>query len=622
MNSLVNLINKLQEIVSFSKLKYKINLPQIICVGAQSSGKTSIIESIVGKDFLPKGTGIVTRRPLILQLKYSKDKNDYCIFNHKPNQIITDFSRVADEIIIETNRIAGRNKAISDEPIILQIFSQNLIDLTLVDLPGLVKVPVGDQPDNIDLLVKKIVLDFISNPNAIILAISPANVDIATSDSLKIAKEVDPYYTRTFGVISKLDLVETPETIVDVINNTTYPLKYGYIGVTCRNSKDNFNNKSIESAMQEEEERYKEINEYNSIIHLLGITKLTNRLSEILTSKIKTAIPSIKENLSDIIYKKENELRNLGGESLIESDDIVINTYLLASVFKFSSEYKTLIEGSIVNPNLNKSYIGAANINTLLTQHFKNEITSIDPFDKLTNEEILIVINNTKGLKPSLFIPEDAFEVLVKQQIQRLEEPSLRYVKKIYNELINSLDLIDVKEIKRYKLLESKIKEIMIATINQCLAPTNQMVKNIIQIELSFINSSHPDFLSDGTMKEEMQRYNEVNDVEVKLNCNDLHFSEREIMEINIIRNLIVSYFNVVKKNICDVIPKTIVCFLVNKTKEISEYSMVEKLYKSNEDIKKLLMEDNAVIEKRKEIKDNLSFLKNALLVLEKESNN
>lgn len=622
MNSLVNLINKLQEIVSFSKLKYKINLPQIICVGAQSSGKTSIIESIVGKDFLPKGTGIVTRRPLILQLKYSKDKNDYCIFNHKPNQIITDFSRVADEIIIETNRIAGRNKAISDEPIILQIFSQNLIDLTLVDLPGLVKVPVGDQPDNIDLLVKKIVLDFISNPNAIILAISPANVDIATSDSLKIAKEVDPYYTRTFGVVSKLDLVETPETIVDVINNTTYPLKYGYIGVTCRNNKDNFNNKPIESAMQDEEERYKEINEYNSIIHLLGVTKLTKRLSEILTSKIKTAIPSIKENLSDMIYKKENELRNLGGESLIESDDIVINTYLLASVFKFSSEYKTLIEGSIVNPNLNKSYIGAANINTLLTQHFKNEITSIDPFDKLTNEEILIVINNTKGLKPSLFIPEDAFEVLVKQQIQRLEEPSLRYVKKIYNELINSLDLIDVKEIKRYKLLESKIKEIMIDTINQCLAPTNQMVKNVIQIELSFINSSHPDFLSDGTMKEEMQRNNEVDDVEVKMNCNDLQFSEREIMEINIIRNLIVSYFNVVKKNICDVIPKTIVCFLVNKTKEISEYSMVEKLYKSNEDIKKLLMEDNAVIEKRKEIKDNLSFLKNALLVLEKESSN
>ena len=108
----------------------------------------------------------------------------------------------------------------------------------------------------------------------------------------------------------------------------------------------------------------------------------------------------------------------------------------------------------------------------------------------------------------------------------------------------------------------------MIATINQCLAPTNQMVKNIIQIELSFINSSHPDFLSDGTMKEELQHRNEVDDAELNLSCqknNDLQFSEREIMEINIIRNLIVSYFNVVKKNICDVIPKTIICFLVNQ---------------------------------------------------------
>ena len=253
MNSLVNLINKLQEIISVSQIKYKINLPQIICVGSQSSGKTSIIESIVGKDFLPKGTGIVTRRPLILQLKNSKEKKDYCIFSHKPEEIITDFSLVSDEITAETNRIAGRNKAISDEPIILKIFSEDLVDLTLVDLPGLVKVPVGDQPENIDLLVRKIVLDYISNPNAIILAITPANIDLATSDSLKLAKEVDPYYTRTFGVISKLDLVETPETIVEIINNNTYPLKYGYIGVTCRNSKENFNNKSLESALQEEE---------------------------------------------------------------------------------------------------------------------------------------------------------------------------------------------------------------------------------------------------------------------------------------------------------------------------------------------------------------------------------
>ena len=620
MNSLISLINKLQEILVVSQLKFKINLPQIICVGAQSSGKTSIIESIVGKDFLPKGTGIVTRRPLILQLKYQKSGEDYCEFLHKPGVKITDFSTITTEITNETNRVAGRNKMISDEPIILRIFSTNLVDLTLVDLPGLVKVPIAGQPDNIDSVVKKIVLDFISNPNAIILALSPANIDIANSDSLKIAREVDPYFTRTLGVISKLDLVENPEDIIEIINNKTYPLKYGYIGVTCRNSKDNFNNKSIEAAIKEEEETYEQINEYKGIINCLGIKKLTKRLSEVLTQTIRTAIPSIKESLSDTIYRKENELRALG-EILIDNDEITINSFLLSAVFKFTSEYKKLIDGSIVNPNLNKCYIGAATINKIFTQNFKNEITAIDPFDKLTNEEILIVIKNTNGLKPSLFVPEAAFEVLIRQQIQRLQEPGLLCVKRVYDELLNTIDLINVNDISRYKLLESKIKETMTSIITKCLNPTNEKVKDLIDIELSYINSSHPDFLSTGEIK---PQENEENGIQVPHNKNknsDLKFSSREWMEINIIKNLMVSYFNVVKKTFCDMVPKTIMCFLVNKTKEISEQEMITHLYKSNEDVKKLLQEDPAISEKRKELKENLSFLKSSLNILNNESN-
>ena len=620
MNSLISLINKLQEILVVSQLKFKINLPQIICVGAQSSGKTSIIESIVGKDFLPKGTGIVTRRPLILQLKYQKSGEDYCEFLHKPGVKITDFSTITTEITNETNRVAGRNKMISDEPIILRIFSTNLVDLTLVDLPGLVKVPIAGQPDNIDSVVKKIVLDFISNPNAIILALSPANIDIANSDSLKIAREVDPYFTRTLGVISKLDLVENPEDIIEIINNKTYPLKYGYIGVTCRNSKDNFNNKSIEAAIKEEEETYEQINEYKGIINCLGIKKLTKRLSEVLTQTIRTAIPSIKESLSDTIYRKENELRALG-EILIDNDEITINSFLLSAVFKFTSEYKKLIDGSIVNPNVNKCYIGAATINKIFTQNFKNEITAIDPFDKLTNEEILIVIKNTNGLKPSLFVPEAAFEVLIRQQIQRLQEPGLLCVKRVYDELLNTIDLINVNDISRYKLLESKIKETMTSIITKCLNPTNEKVKDLIDIELSYINSSHPDFLSTGEIK---PQENEENGIQVPHNKNknsDLKFSSREWMEINIIKNLMVSYFNVVKKTFCDMVPKTIMCFLVNKTKEISEQEMITHLYKSNEDVKKLLQEDPAISEKRKELKENLSFLKSSLNILNNESN-
>ena len=616
MNSLISLINKLQEILSVSQLKYKINLPQIICIGSQSSGKSSIIESIIGKDFLPKGSGIVTRRPLILQLINQKEGEDYCEFFLKPNEKITDFSKVTKEIITQTEKIAGKEKLISDKPIIMKIFSSKLIDLTLVDLPGLVKVPLKGQPDNIDSQIKKIVLDFISNSNSIILAITPSNIDISNSDSLRIAREVDPYFTRTLGVISKVDLVENYLEFVNIIKNNVYPLKYGYIGVICRTTKENLNNKSLDNQIKDEEDIYKEINEYSEILNNLGIKNLTNKLKDLLTEKIKLSIPTIKENLNNIIFKKQKELNELGDEIILEDNEISMNTFLLSSVFKFTTKYKELLNGNILNTNLNKVYIGAAKINKIFNQKFINEILSINPLDNLKDEEILIVIKNTNGLRPSLFVPEIAFEILVKQEIKRLEEPGLLCVKKVYDELINTINCISIPEIVRFKNLEIKIKELLINIIEKCIPEVNQMIKNLILIELSYINSSHPDFLNG---KEEI---NKIEDDNIENNIRkDLNFTERELIEISIVKNLIVSYFNVVKKNYCDLVPKTIMCFLVNKTKDISEQEIISQLYKTKEDIKNLLKEDEDITQRRKELKDNLVFLKNSFNILNIEIN-
>ena len=620
MNSLISLINKLQEILTVSQLKYKINLPQIICIGSQSSGKSSIIESIIGKDFLPKGSGIITRRPIILQLINQKEGEDYCEFFLKPNEKITDFSKVTKEIILQTEKIAGKEKLISDKPIIMKIYSTKLIDLTLVDLPGLVKVPLKGQPENIDNQIKKIVLDFISNSNSIILAITPSNIDISNSDSLKIAREVDPYFTRTLGVISKVDLVENYKEFVNIIKNNVYPLKYGYIGVTCRTSKENLNNKSLDNQIQDEEEIYKEIDDYNDILNNLGIKNLTIKLKDLLTEKIKLSIPTIKENLNNIIFKKQKELKELGDEIILEDNEISMNTFLLSSVFKFTSKYKEFLNGDIINSNLNKTYIGAAKISKIFNQKFINEILSIDPLENLKDEEILIVIKNTNGLRPSLFVPEVAFEILVKQQIKKLEEPGLLCIKKVYDELINTINSISLPEIIRFKKLDTKIKELLIGIIDKCIPEVNEMIKNLIKIELAYINSSHPDFLNNKDELNKNEDNNNNNNID-KNYRNNLNFNERELMEISIVKNLIVSYFNIVKKNYCDFVPKTIMCFLVNKTKDISEQEIIAQLYKTKEDIKSLLKEDEDISQRRKELKDSLIFLKNSFNILNIESN-
>lgn len=191
-------------------------------LGSQSSGKSFVIESLVGKSFLPRGTGIVTRVPLILQLVYCPREarehrasidgtiecEDWGVFLHAKNFVFKDFEEIRQEIETETNKIAGNNKGICAEPINLKNFSTKVVNITLVDLPGITKVPVGDQPFDIERQIRELVLKYIANPNSIILAVVTANTDMATSESLAIAKDVDPDGRKTLAVVTKLDLMD------------------------------------------------------------------------------------------------------------------------------------------------------------------------------------------------------------------------------------------------------------------------------------------------------------------------------------------------------------------------------------------------------------------------------
>ena len=207
---------------TFGPASNTIDLPQITVVGSQSSGKSSVLENIVGRDFLPRGTGIVTRRPLILQLinrRPTKDtsdseqlipteqvnennKDEWGEFLHIPNKKFYDFNEIRNEIVKETEAKTGKNAEFRPVPINLRIYSPHVLTLTLVDLPGLTKVPVGDQPKDIEKQIKEMVLSFITKPNAIILSVTAANTDLANSDGLMLAREVDPEGTRTIGVLT------------------------------------------------------------------------------------------------------------------------------------------------------------------------------------------------------------------------------------------------------------------------------------------------------------------------------------------------------------------------------------------------------------------------------------
>eukprot|EP00730_Choanoeca_flexa_P007290 TRINITY_DN12308_c2_g5_i10.p2 TRINITY_DN12308_c2_g5~~TRINITY_DN12308_c2_g5_i10.p2 ORF type:complete len:186 (+),score=30.25 TRINITY_DN12308_c2_g5_i10:19-576(+) len=109
MDALIPTINQLQDVLHTLGEEELVELPQIVVVGSQSSGKSSILENIVGKDFLPRGTGIVTRVPLVLQLVQTTE-GEWATFQHADGKVFKDFDQVREEIEAQTSRITGPGK--------------------------------------------------------------------------------------------------------------------------------------------------------------------------------------------------------------------------------------------------------------------------------------------------------------------------------------------------------------------------------------------------------------------------------------------------------------------------------------------------------------------------------
>ena len=423
----------------------------------------------------------------------TEPEGEYAEFAHSKGKIFRDFSEVKAEIIAETERTVGKNKGISNEPISLKICSPHLVTLTLVDLPGLTKIPIGEQPPDIEHQIRKMVMEYISNPAAIILAISAANQDLANSEALKIAQEVDPSGSRTIGVLSKIDLMDKGTDAMDILLGKIFPLKLGYIGIVNRSQQDIMDNVPIEESLQRERLFFRQHPLYRNIAHRLGVAYLTRSLSVILVNHIKDCLPELRHKISGSILEIEAQLSTYGEEA----DQSLKGAMILQMFGKFVSNFKDALDGKlqdVYGGKLTELY-GGSRISYTFHELFARAVESIDPFTCLSDEDIRTALRNATGSRPSLFVPEIAFDLLVKKQIIRLEEPALQCCDLIFDELLSIANQCDAPEFSRYEFLREKIIEQVHTLIRKRLGPTKQMVSNLIEIELAYVNTNHPDFI-------------------------------------------------------------------------------------------------------------------------------
>ncbi|XP_057417331.1 phragmoplastin DRP1C [Lotus japonicus] len=605
MTSLIGLINKIQRACTVlgdhggEGLSLWEALPSVAVVGGQSSGKSSVLESVVGRDFLPRGSGIVTRRPLVLQLhKVEQGQQEYAEFLHMPRKKFTDFAAVRKEIADETDRITGKTKAISNIPIQLSIYSPNVVNLTLIDLPGLTKVAVEGQQDSIVQDIENMVRSYIEKPNCIILAISPANQDIATSDAIKIAREVDPSGERTFGVVTKLDLMDKGTNAVDVLEGRSYRLQHPWVGIVNRSQADINKNVDMIVARRKEREYFETSPEYGHLAHKMGSEYLAKLLSQHLEQVIRQKIPSIIALINKTIDELNAQLDLIGRPIAVDSGAQLYT--ILEMCRAFDKVFKEHLDGG--RP-------GGDRIYGVFDHQLPAALKKL-PFDRHLNlKNVQRVVTEADGYQPHLIAPEQGYRRLIEGSIGYFKGPaeaSVDAVHFVLKELVRK-SIAETEELKRFPTLSNDIATAANDALERFRDESRKTVTRLVDMESSYLtveffrkinlepekNPNGPPNANRNAPPPTMDNYTDTHLRKIGSNVN--------------------AYINMVCDTLKNTIPKAVVYCQVREAKRsLLNYFYVQVGKKEKEKLGAMLDEDPALMEKRTQIAKRLELYKQA----------
>ncbi|KAK4414328.1 Dynamin-related protein 1E [Sesamum alatum] len=608
MESLIGLVNRIQRACTalgdyggdeqaFSSLWDA--LPSVAVVGGQSSGKSSVLESIVGRDFLPRGSGIVTRRPLVLQLQQTeKGEQDYAEFGHLPQRRITDFSLVRKEIQDETDRITGKTKQISPVPIHLSIYSPHVVNLTLIDLPGLTKVAVEGQPESIAQDIEDMVRAYVEKPNCIILAISPANQDIATSDAIKLAREVDPSGERTFGVLTKLDLMDKGTNALDVLEGRSYRLQYPWVGIVNRSQADINKNVDMIAARRNEREYFATSPDYSHLASKMGSEYLAKLLSRHLESVIRARIPSITSLINKSIDELESELDHLGRPIAVDAGAQLYTILELCRAFD-----------RIFKEHLDGGRPGGDRIYGVFDNQLPAALRKL-PFDRhLSLQNVRKIVSEADGYQPHLIAPEQGYRRLIEGSLSYFRGPaeaSVDAVHFVLKELVRK-SIAECQELKRFPTLQSTIAGAANESLEKFREESKKSVLRLVDMEAAYLTAEFFRRLPQEVEKAGNPGGNPRENTAAAATVD--RYSEAHFRRIG---SNVSSYINMVTETLRNTIPKAVVYCQVKEAKQNLLNYFYTQIGKKEEQLADLLDEDPALMERRQQYAKRLELYKKA----------
>ena len=411
------------------------------------------------------------------------------------------------EIVSQTERETGTGVCVTDKPINLKIYSPNVVNLTLIDLPGITRNPVGDQPRNIEEILRNMVVRFIREPSCIIMAVTAANTDLALSDAIQLAKEYDPTGERTIGVITKVDIMDRGTDASEIFEGRVIPLKLGYVGVINRSQSDIDTRKDMHRQWEDERRFFQTY--YPQYSDRMGTQYLRERLNELLVSHISASLPEIIAKVT--AYRQQIRWARRGGvrisAQLMEiksvNDGLAdVNAAAVQVFIGYSQQLRAALFGKADAGAEEKAALtGGARILEIFAKDFTGALQALDARGCVGIQAIRTAIVNNRGIHGGLFASEKALETLIRACLAQFEQPCKLCVEQVKTEFQNVVCGIQMPELQYFpKLREAIIRETL-QLLDEKAGIAQEMAHILLQMEKAYINTALEALSADSVKK-------------------------------------------------------------------------------------------------------------------------
>lgn len=469
---LLDAVDKLRHLMI---MREGIQLPTIVVVGDQSSGKSSVLESLAGIS-LPRGQGICTRVPLIMRLQNHPNPEPDLFLEYSGKTVHTDESFIAEDISTATEEIAGSGKGISKTPLTLIVKKNGVPDLTMVDLPGITRVPVKDQPEDIYDQIKDIIMEHIKPEESIILNVLSATVDFPTCESIRMSQSVDKTGMRTLAVVTKSD--KAPEGLHEKVTADDVNIGLGYVCV-----RNRIGDESYEEARVAEAKLFATHPLLSKIDKsVVGIPVLAQKLVQIQAGSIARCMPEVVKQINEKLTTNIAELNKMPKKLSTVAE--AMTTFMQIIGQSKESLRKVLLRGEYDEFPDDAKMHSTARMVEMINQ-FSGELHKCIGTDNTANflmEEIK-VLEESRGIGLPNFLPRTAFLSILQRKVNLISNLPVEFVMKAWDYIQVIVLAVLMRHSEHYPQLQQPIRRAGKNVVEAMKDRTVSWITEIVEME-------------------------------------------------------------------------------------------------------------------------------------------